>query len=586
MAFVDDFTVWVSSPTTRRNINQMKREVIPLVQQWSKNSGATFEPEKTQLIHFSRNETQSRSEATLRFQGQTITPKEEVKLLGIIFDQKLSFRSHTARAAKRGERAALALRRLRGLRPAAARQLFLATIAPVTDYGAPVWVPCSSSRVQSRIDRAMKIGAVAITGMFKSAAMAAAMVEAGLELPHDRLHEQVRKDWLRLQYKPQHHVSWHLIERLEQTARFRSPLEVTATKYGFMDQRDIDSIPAFVKPPWQAGPKPLIQSQDEAKEWVQKVAADYHSIIFYTDGSVRYGLAGLGVYTPPPFSLQVSATIDRGPHANPTQVELEAIRLAVRAIVEDPIYGLRHGPISYHIMTDSERALRILQRPGRHKTETLRQVYDLLEIAGQQQLRIQFSWVPSHSGILGNEIAHDLAHSATELGRVPANKKITLKESRKLERYSQELKRAHFQSLNVARHLRGLDTALPGRHVRKLYDGLSRMDAAILAQLRGGYCRLNAYLFKIGQVDSELCECGNKETVEHFLLECPRWDAHRKRRWKREELEKLTVTRMCGAYSSEDLDGPIEKWRPTMQTVRETISYVKDTGRLDARTTE
>lgn len=74
------------------------------------------------------------------------------------------------------------------------------------------------------------------------------------------------------------------------------------------------------------------------------------------------------------------------------------------------------------------------------------------------------------------------------------------------------------------------------------------MDAAILAQLRKGYCMLNAYLFKIGQVDSELCECGNKETVEHFLLECPRWDAHRKRRWKQEELEELTVTRMRGAY--------------------------------------
>ncbi|KAF2017503.1 hypothetical protein BU24DRAFT_407525 [Aaosphaeria arxii CBS 175.79] len=54
--------------------------------------------------------------------------------------------------------------------------------------------------------------------------------------------------------------------------------------YGVMDQRDIDSIPAFVKPPWQAGPKPLIQSEDEAKEWVQKVAADHYSIIFYTDG--------------------------------------------------------------------------------------------------------------------------------------------------------------------------------------------------------------------------------------------------------------------------------------------------------------
>lgn len=99
-------------------------------------------------------------------------------------------------------------------------------------------------------------------------------------------------------------MSWHLIEQLEQTARLRLPLEVTATKYGFIDQQDIDSIPAFVKPPWQAGPKPLMQSKDEAKEYVQKVASDYHSIVFYTDGSVRYGLAGLGVYTPPPFTVQ------------------------------------------------------------------------------------------------------------------------------------------------------------------------------------------------------------------------------------------------------------------------------------------
>jgi hypothetical protein len=237
-------------------------------------------------------------------------------------------------------------------------------------------------------------------------------------------------------------------------------------------------------------------------------------------------------------------------------------------------------------MTDSQRALRILQTPGRHKNETLRQIYSLLETARQQQLKIQFSWVPAHSGILGNEMAHSLAHSATELGRIPVDKKVTLKEGRKPDRNREEQQRAYFQSLNVARHLRNLDAALPGRHVRKLYDRLKRADAAILAQLRGGYCRLNGYLFKIGQTDSERCECGERETVEHFLLECPRWAIQRERRWRREERGKLTVAKMCGAYSSEELDGPMENWQPTMQTVRETISFVKDTGRLDARTTE
>jgi hypothetical protein len=135
----------------------------------------------------------------------------------------------------------------------------------------------------------------------------------------------------------------------------------------------------------------------------------------------------------------------------------------------------------------------------------------------------------------------------------------------------------------VARHLRKLDAALPGRHTRKLYDRLNRIDAAILAQLRGGYCRLNSYLYNIGQTDSQLCEYGQKETVEHFLLACPRWANQRQHYWSRDERRELTVAKMCGAYSSQEIDGPIDKWQPDMQIVRDTISFVKDTGRLSAR---
>ncbi|KAF2188517.1 hypothetical protein K469DRAFT_767436 [Zopfia rhizophila CBS 207.26] len=86
MAFVDDFTVWVSSLTIRRNINRLRGEIIPMVERWCRTSGATFEPDKTQLIHFSRNNSHHQSEASIRFQGQTITPKREIKLLGLILN--------------------------------------------------------------------------------------------------------------------------------------------------------------------------------------------------------------------------------------------------------------------------------------------------------------------------------------------------------------------------------------------------------------------------------------------------------------------------------------------------------------------
>ena len=586
MAFVDDFTVWVSSPTIRRNTNRIRSEIIPMVERWCKTSGATFEPDKTQMINFSRNDYHRQHETAVRFQGLTITPKHEIKLLGLVLDQKLSFHSHTARAAKRGEKAALALRRLQGLRPAAARQLFLATIAPVTDYGAPVWVPCSSAHVQSRIDRSMKIGALAITGMFKSAALSAAMVEAGLELPHDRLNEQIRKDWLRLQYKPRHHVSWSLIHRLGQVGKFQSPLERTQAKFGLMDQKEIDPIPVFNKSPWQPSPHISIQGKDIAMQAEEASANKQDIITFYTDASVRHGLSGIGVYTPPPFGLQFSATLDRGPKPDPTQIELEAIRVALQAIVNDPVYGLRFGSVKHHIVTDSERALRLLRQPGRHKTETLRQIFTLLQAARQQQLEVQFTWVPAHSGVQGNEIAHSFAHSATDTGHIPTDRKVTLQEARKQNHHCWDRKRAFFQSLKVARHLRELDKALPGRHTRKLYDRLKRTDAAILAQLRGGYCRLNGYLHRIGQVDSDLCLCGQKETVQHFLLECPRWTQERQQYWSQDQLRHLTTAKLCGAYTSNELDGPIENWQPTMRFVRDTISFVKDTERLNAGTTD
>lgn len=55
-----------------------------------------------------------------------------------MMDAKLKFKEHIARAAFKGLEAATELRRLRGLSPLTARQLFTATVAPVLDYASNV----------------------------------------------------------------------------------------------------------------------------------------------------------------------------------------------------------------------------------------------------------------------------------------------------------------------------------------------------------------------------------------------------------------------------------------------------------------
>lgn len=39
---------------------------------------------------------------------------------------------------------------------------------------------------------------------------------------------------------------------------------------------------------------------------------------------------------------------------------------------------------------------------------------------------------------------------------------------------------------------------------------------------------MNAYLYAIRAEDSDLCDCGGKETVKHVLLDCRRWQTEGK----------------------------------------------------------
>jgi hypothetical protein len=80
----------------------------------------------------------------------------------------------------------------------------------------------------------------------------------------------------------------------------------------------------------------------------------------------------------------------------------------------------------------------------------------------------------------------------------------------------------------VGKHSKRIDTALPGKHTRQLYDHLSWKEASILAQLRTGIARVNAYLYRIEATPSDQCACEQaRETVEHFLFRCTKWTAHR-----------------------------------------------------------
>ncbi len=82
-------------PEIHSNTEQLQKEVIPRLESWASSSGAIFNPEKTVLVHFTRNTKKLTAEQTspsaLRIGTQPIYGQKEVKLLGVVFDQKLTY---------------------------------------------------------------------------------------------------------------------------------------------------------------------------------------------------------------------------------------------------------------------------------------------------------------------------------------------------------------------------------------------------------------------------------------------------------------------------------------------------------------
>jgi hypothetical protein len=97
---------------------------------------------------FTRKAYKSDSEP-FTIKGQAVRPKDHVKILGVVMDAKPKYKEHMARAASKGLEAAMELKRLKGLPPATARQLFEATVAPVVDYASTYG--CTNSNTEQQI---------------------------------------------------------------------------------------------------------------------------------------------------------------------------------------------------------------------------------------------------------------------------------------------------------------------------------------------------------------------------------------------------------------------------------------------------
>lgn len=137
LGFVDDFSAWVVSKSVLENLGRIENEVITRVVQWAQASGATFEKSKAELIHFTWNPNINPQPCqAVRFEDSYIAPQGSLKLLGVILNQQLCMKEHVSNAATKNISLCLAIKRLRGIKRKAMRQLYSTAVTSIADYAA------------------------------------------------------------------------------------------------------------------------------------------------------------------------------------------------------------------------------------------------------------------------------------------------------------------------------------------------------------------------------------------------------------------------------------------------------------------
>ena len=303
------------------------------------------------------------------------------------------------------------------------------------------------------------------------------------------------------------------------------------------------------------------------------------SVRIAISSSARNGVVGIGGVTDFQTSAQsdprietFSSTLGMRSEQNPYSGELAAMAKALKSLPQ-----IRYRRIL--LLTRNKPAVLTLRRPRRQSgQEYVCSIYESIRTLRKRGNAVTVMWLPSGEEDELLKLAKEKAKMASRQGsspqtQPPGMRSTTLNIARS--------KRDTTRSLpeKIGKHSKKVDAALPGKHTRDLYDRLSRKEASVLAQLRTGMARLNAYLYRIEVAPSDQCACGQaRETVEHFLFRCRKWAAHRAEMLQCTDTQRSNISFYLGGKSPSDGD----KWTPNMEAVRATIRFAMATGRLDA----
>lgn len=524
------------------------QSAITQIEEWSCRSGLRFNISKTKALIFTKNK--QIQPKNLYLYGKQINYVNEIKFLGMTFDQKLSWKTHIQHLKKSCQPGLNLLRTLAfktwGADQKTLLRLYKALIRSRLDYGAVVYNSAKNYLLRT-LDTIQNTALRISLGAYHTSPSQSLHCESS-ELPLD-----LRRLYLSLSYtasvaanssNPVHHnvFSDRFKTLFDEKVRLDPPFYHRIQKY--ISRLEITfpntyDIAIQTPPPWTI-PLPScdtsLTNSGKSEIPANMVNQDFLRLIHknsnfhpvYTDASKSINGVGAAIY-----SETFSATYKLPSATTILSAELFAILKAMKLIQEN---NIKHSII----ITDSLGSI-----------NALRQIYcthPLLLLIKKELgnltnrcFHIKFLWAPSHIGISGNEKADRLAKDA-----------VTSPESVEVHTMVHNDLKPHFKDkvsniwqLKWDNYNSKLSEVKPTIKPWKCIPG-KRFEQVILTRLRLGHTRLtHEHLLSRNAIPN--CEaCNTEVTVKHLLLECTKYATER-RRWQVPNTIQATLGEDCNS---------------------------------------
>ena len=514
-AWADDVIITFNYRFTNPQIAKNKLlEVSKTLKFWADNNKAIFAPNKSEVIGI-RSLHYNTSLLTCESSIGLIKGVSTLKILGVTFDETLTFIQHATNLASKVKKTLFSLkyaaRRYYKIPTKHFVQIFIGAILPKLFYAAPTWITLHKTAML-KIKTILRLSASLLTQCTRDTPTSYLLAAANIPPPDlffkkqaitrlINISQRLSTEHSKLIFESDSPTTKHLKEACNIFGINWDLLKLLSPKYKFGPH---------LFHPAQRSPLNVSLHFDNFK----KVSPS--SLLICTDGSKENDKVGSGlvifkgndISTPiltKSFGLPSYATVYNG--------ESEVIPLALLEISK--IY--KSNPFSKaHFYIDNHATLKNLIKPWATKDTNIHRIYSNIQ---KLPFPITFTYVPAHQGHLGNEMAdkaakEGLLQPVTLFPKIPTHHFVDL--------INTSINALTQHRWNSEDHSHWIKRLFPNwkslQSFLTLSEGLTQVR-----KLASGFYPLQNYLFQRSLKPNPLCpHCLDEvESIYHRVLTCP-----------------------------------------------------------------